>query len=338
MNGSKPIVPAFAAETDSVNAPVPTGSRDMLPEETSEMREISAALLAVFARAGYGEVATPAFEYEETMRLAGESVTRGAYRVPDKDGSLLVARFDSTIPIARLAAARYRDAEPPLRFCYFQSIYRPVEPKRGKSREFLQVGMELMGVDGPEGDAEVIRLLDVALSAAGLDEFLIAIGDSTFFTERLADAGGVTAETRDAVLYELRTRDLVGLRRELDAARIGQTTRDELLAIAGGRGDREMLERHGAARLVELDDHLRTEGTCDRVIYDLGLARAPAYYTGAVIEVFVPTDGLPLGGGGRYDGLVGRFGRDLTACGFALNMERLHLAVLAQRNGGGATR
>jgi ATP phosphoribosyltransferase regulatory subunit len=333
MNGPKPNAPAFTAGPGNLAIPVPTGSRDVLPEEMAELREISANVLAAFARAGYGEVATPAFEYEETMRLAGGDAVRGAYRVPDKDGNVLVARFDSTIPIARLAASRYHDAEPPLRFCYMQSVYRPVEPKRGHSREFLQVGMELMGLPAPAGDAETVKLLVTVLDAAGLNDFTIAIGDARFFTERLdAAAGSLDAESFARILIELQTRDMVGLRRELNAAsQLDDAQREQLFAVAAARGGRDVLDLHDATRLAALDDLLRVENVEDRVIYDLGLVRSLDYYTGTVLEVYVPSDGFPLGGGGRYDDLAGRFGRDLTACGFAFNMERLHLALMSER-------
>ncbi|MBI4898845.1 MAG: ATP phosphoribosyltransferase regulatory subunit [Actinobacteria bacterium] len=333
MNGPKPNAPAFAAGSVALATPVPTGSRDVLPEEMAELREIERGVLEAFLSAGYGEVATPAFEYDETMRLAGPETARNAYRVTDKNGEVLVARFDCTIPIARLAASRFRSAEPPLRFCYLQSVLRPVEPKRGQSREYVQIGMELMGLPAPEGDAEAIVLLVKVLKAAGLTDFKIAVGDARFFTDSLDSANAsLTPERRTAILYELQTRDLVGLRRELAATGgFDDAQRDELVGLAAARGGREVLDRHAADRLRQLDDLLRDAGVDDRVIYDLGLVRSLDYYTGAVLEVFVPSDGFALGGGGRYDELAGKFGRDLAACGFALNMERLHLAVLAER-------
>ncbi|MGB0873397.1 MAG: ATP phosphoribosyltransferase regulatory subunit, partial [Solirubrobacterales bacterium] len=93
----------------------------------------------------------------------------------------------------------------------------------------------------------------------------------------------------------------------------------------------ELIEREGAERLVAVDDLLRESGVAEKVIYDLGLVRSLNYYTGTVFEVYTPTSGFAIGGGGRYDDLVGRFGRDLAAFGFALNMERLHLAAIAEK-------
>lgn len=310
--------------------PVPMGTRDVLPEEMAELREISARALKVFTNAGYGEIATPALEFEDTMRLAGTDLTENVYRVPDKDGQVLTLRFDSTVPIARLAATRYRTAEPPLRFCYMQHVYRAIEPKRAQSRQFLQIGMELLGLAAPSGDAEAIELLVSVLRAAGLNDFKIAVGDVSYFNDRLADAG-VDGEQKERVLHELHTRDLVGFRRELAAGSVTAADQEALERIAVARGGRGLLETEGAEQLLLLDAQLLEAGVADQVIYDLGLVRPLNYYTGTVLEVYAPSSGFPLGGGGRYDNLVGRFGRDLAAFGFSLNMERLHLAIIAEQ-------
>jgi ATP phosphoribosyltransferase regulatory subunit len=310
--------------------PVPTGTRDVLPEEMSELREISARALKVFTDAGYGEVATPALEYEDTMRLSGTDLSDSIYRVPDKDGRILTLRFDSTVPIARLAATRYRSAEPPLRFCYMQHVYRAIEPKRAQSRQFLQLGMELLGLPGAAGDAEAIGLLDRLLSAAGLNDFKIVVGDVAYFNGRLSEAG-VDGEIQRSVLHELHTRDLVGFRRELALAGLTEAERSTLERLATARGGRDLIEGEGATNLLELDSRLAEAGAGGRVIYDLGLVRPLNYYTGTVLEVYAPGGGFPVGGGGRYDNLVARFGRELDAFGFSINMERLHLAILAEQ-------
>lgn len=309
--------------------PVPTGTRDVLPEEMAELRAIQWRMLDVFAEAGYGEVATPSLEYEESMRLAGSEFLRNVYRVPDKDGQVLTMRFDSTVPIARLAATRYANVEPPLRFCYMQHVYRAIEPKRAQQRQFLQLGTELLGSPGPSGDAESVALLVRVLEAAGLSNFKVAVGDVSFFNSRLAGAG-IGGESAVRVLHELHTRDLVGFRRELAAAEISADDRRALEELSASRGSRSLLERVGAQQLLELDTLLGDAGVREKVIYDLGLVRELDYYTGTVLEVYTQSSGFPLGGGGRYDGLLAKFGRDLSACGFSLNIERLHQALIAE--------
>ncbi len=147
----------------------PSGTRDVLPDEMRELRALTERMRAVFERAGYGEVYTPALEYERTFERDGAG-PNPAYRLFDEHGNVLVLRSDMTIPIARLVGKPVRTAAPPLRFCYFAHAYRGVRPQRGQSREFLQAGVELIGAPGAEGTAEALTVLCDALEAAGLAE------------------------------------------------------------------------------------------------------------------------------------------------------------------------
>ena len=147
--------------------PLPSGTRDVLPDEMRELRAITEALRGVFDRFGYGEVSTPAIEYEQVLSRAGGG-PQPAYRVFDDHGEVLALRPDMTVPIARVAATRYGSAEPPLRFCYVAHAYRAVRPHRGQMREFLQAGIELFGAPGPAGTAEALAVLCAGLDAVGL--------------------------------------------------------------------------------------------------------------------------------------------------------------------------
>ena len=120
--------------------PIPSGTRDVLPDETREVRAITDTLRAVFERHGYGEIYTPALEYESVLARADMAEAQPTYRVFDETGAVLVLRSDMTVPIARVVATRYASSEPPLRFCYFAHCYRGVRPQRGQPRELLQAG------------------------------------------------------------------------------------------------------------------------------------------------------------------------------------------------------
>src|SRR5215218_10525102 len=145
--------------------PIPPGTRDVLPEEMRELRAISERMRGTFEGAGYGEVHTPALEYEEVLRLGEEQAAGARYRTFDERGDVLALRSDMTIPIARVVASRYADAEPPLRFCYFAHAWRAVDRGVGEPREFLQGGLELIGAAGTDGEAEVVGLTVAALEA-----------------------------------------------------------------------------------------------------------------------------------------------------------------------------
>jgi ATP phosphoribosyltransferase regulatory subunit len=301
-----------------------------------ELRRLSLALIDAFEKFGYGEVATPTIEYDEVL-ARGES-ERGApvaYRFFDESGELLAMRSDMTIPIARLVANRFASAEPPFRLCYLAHAYRAVRPQRGQMREFTQVGVELVGVDARDGTVEVVEVLAAALQAAGLGRAVIGLGDSRLYSQLLVEFG-VDAEASERILDCLARHDHVGLEAEVGALDLSDAERAVLNRIPMLRGGEEVLaEARGlagevteraTARLAETYAALADRGVADRVRLDLGLLRDLGYYTGAILEVYDPALGHILGGGGRYDELMGRFGRPLPAAGFSLYLERLHVA------------
>jgi ATP phosphoribosyltransferase regulatory subunit len=314
---------------------IPPGTRDILPAEMRELRRLQGALSSVFERYGYGEVATPTIEYDEVLARGDERGAPVAYRFFDADGELLALRTDMTVPIARLVATRLASEEPPFRLSYFANAYRAVRPQRGQMREFTQAGVELVGPEAPDGTAEVVEVLSAALDAAGLTRAVIGLGDADLYRQLLAELD-VPSERRDVILELLAVHDLVGLEREVDALRLDAGERETLLRLPNLRGGAEVLdearELGGAAveratqRLAATYAALSDRGVGGRISLDLGLLRDLGYYTGAILEVYDPAVGHILGGGGRYDELAGRFGRPLPAAGFALYLERVHIA------------
>jgi ATP phosphoribosyltransferase regulatory subunit len=315
--------------------PIPPGTRDILPDEMRELRRLRAALIDAFEAAGYGEVATPTIEYHDVLARGDVHGAPAAYRFFDERGELLAMRPDMTIPIARLVAGRFAATEPPFRFCYVGNAYRAIRPQRGQMREFMQAGVELIGAPAPEGTVEVVEVLGAALDAAGLTRAVIGLGDADLYRQLLSELG-VAEERRQAILDRLAAHDLVGL--ELEVSELGLADSDErtLLRLPELRGGPEVLERarelggqavdRATARLAATYEAVVARGAAGRVRLDLGLLRDLGYYTGAILEVYDPALGHVLGGGGRYDQLMRRFGRPLPAAGFALHLERVHIA------------
>jgi ATP phosphoribosyltransferase regulatory subunit len=310
--------------------PIPSGTRDVLPDEMRELRTITDALRGVFEAEGYGEVWTPTLEYEEVLRRA-DIGTEPAYRVFDDHGEVLALRSDMTVPIARVVATRYAAAEPPLRFQYTAHAYRAVKPHRGQMREFLQSGVELVGAPAPEGTAEALRVMCRALDATGLQGYRIGLGDASLYPALLRSLA-VEEDAVERLLRELVTRDFVGLEREVAALGLPAEAAEQLVRVPQLRGGAEVLDAvdgQVVQGLRELVANLEP-AVAGRVIFDLGLSRGLGYYTGAVFDVLDPALGQPIGGGGRYDELLGRFGRPLPAVGFALGVDRLHLALTGE--------
>jgi len=319
--------------------PIPPGTRDVLPDEMREMRKLKAALIEVFEARGYGEVSTPAIEYDEVMAQA-DGPGRASYRFFDESGELLTLRSDMTVPIARLVATRFASAgEPPFRLSYLANGYRPVRPQRGQMREFVQAGVELIGAAADEGTVEVIEVLEAALDAAGLGRAVIGLGDADLYRQLLEELG-VEGEARDSVLASLATHDLVGLEQKLLDAGIGAERAQTCVELTQLRGGSEVLEQarglggeaveRATTSLSRTYEELQRRGVADRVQIDLGLLRDLGYYSGAILEVYDPALGYVLGGGGRYDGLMKHFGLDLSAAGFALYLDRVHTAQLEE--------
>ena len=312
--------------------PIPSGTRDVLPDEMRELRDITEAVRGVFEHDGYGEVWTPALEYEEVLARGGAEPP--AYRVFDDHGEVLALRTDMTVPIARLAATRYATAETPLRFCYFAHAYRGVRPHRGQMREFLQAGIELIGSAAPAGTAEALTVLCHALDAVGLRAYRIGLGDASLYRTLLRSLG-VPREHADRLMDALVARDFVALEHEIDRLALRDPDAELLLRVPQVRGGPEVLSEaegpvaQAVAGLAAVYELLVPQ-VAERVIFDLGLVRKMGYYTGAVFDVYDPALGAALGGGGRYDELLGRFGRPLPAVGFALTIDRLHIALTGE--------
>jgi ATP phosphoribosyltransferase regulatory subunit len=317
---------------------IPSGTRDVLPDEMRELRAITDALRDVFERHGYGEVYTPAIEYESVFERAPGSSVSPAYRVFDDRGDVLALRSDMTVPIARLVATRYPTADPPLRFCYIAHAYRAVRPHRGQMREFLQAGIELVGAAGAAGTAEALTVLCHALDAVGLTGYRVGLGDAALYPKLMA-CFDVPEEARERMLQELGAKDLVGLEHEVSELGLPGEAAELLVRVPQLRGGPDVLGAEAGpvadalGGLREVLDRLDA-GVAERVIFDLGLARGLGYYSGAVFDVYDPALGAPLGGGGRYDDLLGRFGRDLPAVGFAIGVDRLHAALSGEEHAG----
>jgi ATP phosphoribosyltransferase regulatory subunit len=331
-----------------MNYPIPPGTRDILPDEMRELRALSNALLATFGRFGYGEVWTPTLEYEDVLVKGDERAAGASYRLFDEHGQVLALRSDMTIPIARLVATRFDDLTEPLRLCYLSHAYRAVTPQRGQQREFLQAGLELIGAEAPAGTVEVIEVLCAALDAAGLPRARIGLGDAGLY-RGLLEGMGARGNGAGAVLFALERHNFVELEQRVAELGVSGKRQQTLVALPQLRGGPEVLDRavelggedvrQATQRLRDVAAGVDELGVAGRVIFDLGLVRDLGYYTGAIFEVYDPALGHVIGAGGRYDDLIGRFGEERPACGFALFVERLHVAQAEEERAseGGAT-
>lgn len=316
----------------------PRGFRDVLFLEAAERRATAAAIGGVFSSWGYGFVETPAVEeYDTLVTGAGGAFEHTAFRLFDLDGSLLALRPDMTLPIARMVSARLTAEPGPYRICYVADVFREQASLRGEARQFTQAGIELVGTNGPASDAEVVSILADSLAGAGLREFTVGLGTVAVLRALVEVAGG-DATWRGAVMDAAHRRDLV---------RVERLTRERGIDEAAGRALRALPRISGGAEAMERCRELLEPAGCvpalgtleetwrlleathftDRVRIDFGILRSLDYYTGLIVEAYAPGLGVPLGGGGRYDEVLGSFGTPMPAAGFALSIERVRIAL-----------
>ena len=321
---------------------LPKGAKLYLPEEAAQKRVVEERLLGVFRRWGYREVVTPAYEYFDVIAQGTDhELGERMFKMVDREsGRLLALRADITPQIARIVATRMRDEPKPLRLAYVSNVFRYDEPHVGRYREFYQAGVELIGLPNPEGDAEMIAMTVEGLQALGLERFQIDVGQAAFFRGILEDLAADEPTARE-LRSALGHKDQSALERLVGELHAPAAVTELLLALPAlyGRGDvldrAERLVKNARSEaalrnLAEVYRLLRAYGLADSVLLDLGEVRGFDYYSGVHFEAYVSGLGASLVGGGRYDQMLGRFGYDCPATGFAFEVGRALLAMESQ--------
>jgi ATP phosphoribosyltransferase regulatory subunit len=314
-----------------VKGALPRGFRDILPTEARELHAIERTLMRAFAQYGYVPLEPPTVEFAESAVTVDE---RRTLRFLDRDGRLLALRPDVTTAVARVVAQRYRETEATLRLAYFAPIFREEASMRGSEREYDQAGVELIGDPTRRADAEVIALLADALARCGLPAADIDIGHVGFVDGFIAE---LPQDARAATSAAARAGDLVGTVSLARAAGMSSTRiaalerglRHRSTDLAGPRAGAPAASARALDALDALRPLLEAAGIGGAIRFDLGYIPALPYYTGVVFQVTVPDLGFPIATGGRYDGLLARFGADRAATGFGIAIPHLHQALVA---------
>ena len=322
--------------------PLPQGVVDLVYQDAASKRELESALRGCFRAWSYDELIPPTFEYADTLASeAGTQLAEEMYRFTDRDGRTLALRPDLTIPAARVAATRLHDQSMPLRLFYIGSVFRYEAPQAGRQREFTQAGIELIGADTPAADAEALALTVEALAAAGLRHFQLALGQMAFFRGLLAELDAPAA-VLGALQSAIDRKNPADLAAGLQQATASQPLRRAFSALPQLNGGPEVLQQGRAVSvnpamqaaldwLDALHGLLADYGVVDHITFDLGETRGMEYYTGITFKGYTPGLGFSICSGGRYDDLVGHFGRSQPAVGCALWVDRILLA--RQRQG-----
>lgn len=307
----------------------PQGTQDLLFEAARRLRRCEATLAALFESAGFAEVIPPSIESADVFGPE-------AFRALDRGGHLLALRADFTAQVARIAATRLAGVSP-LRLYYRGSVVREGAAESGVPRERLQAGCELVGADGPEADAEILSLATRALHALGLTDTRVSVGAVGYFAALIA-AAGAGERLAKALSDAIDRKDLPTLRGLCEKEVPPGKARDALLLLArpprAQQDAQSLLQR--AAQVSPSDEASRALERLSRTLaaarakslgaeleVDLGEVRGLGYYTGLVFNLYAAGAPRPVGGGGRYDTLLGRFGDPRPAVGFSLELDAL---------------
>ena len=321
---------------------IPEGLNDLLPEEVFKRRFLENKISQVFTKWGYQEIITPTFEFYEILaKGAGTIMKKEMIKFFDRKGNIVALRPEMTTPIARVTSTKLKGEPKPLRFYYISNVFRYDDLKTGNRKEFNQAGVELIGVNSKEADAEVIALAVECLKNSGLKKFFIDIGHINFFNG-IMQSIKVKEERKQEIKEAILNKDFVLLEKILSFSDIKDKEKEFVLKMPTLRGRGEVLEEaekmisnrlseSALKEIKEVYNLLRNYGLEEYILIDLGIIRDFDYYTGIIFEGYTDYLGFPVCGGGRYDNLCSKFGRDLPSTGFAIGLERLAI-ILEKEN------
>ena len=263
------------------------------------------------------------------------------FKFQDFDGKILALRAEMTAPVARIVTTRIASMPTPIRLFYVSNVFRCSQSYVEREREFWQAGIELIGSNTSEADGEILSLLVSSLRKLGLKEVRLDIGHASLLKDIL-NSSGLDEEKKGSLRSLLANRDQARLEVFMEQNNFASKLREVFLQLSSCRrldkissislGSPEFRKANEHLRkLLEVKDTLTNYGIENLVFFDFSMTRKIAYYTGLVFEASVPNFGLPLGGGGRYDRFIEKFGKlKLPATGFALEIEKCLKALTAQ--------
>ncbi|MBR1737090.1 MAG: ATP phosphoribosyltransferase regulatory subunit [Firmicutes bacterium] len=315
----------------------PEGVKDYLPDECTVLHEAEKRIEDVFRKHSFRRVKSPTFEYIEVFRGARSVGDREMFKFIDRDGSLLALRSDVTLAVARIAATAYQKEDMPLRFYYIDNAFRYNDNYQGKLREFTQAGIELIGSDCVEADAEVAAVAVKSLIAAGLKDFKVNIGHIDFFNG-IVEETGLDEESRQKIRESITSKNFVEVDDIVKNSGADEKVKKIIFDLPLLIGNTEMTAKVKsmitnkkalkAIENIEAVYEILKEYKLEKYInIDLSTIGSFEYYTGIILRGYTYGTGFSVIDGGRYDGLLANYGCDVPSVGFAVKMNELVSAL-----------
>lgn len=324
------------------NIYTPEGVQDILFQSCRQKRILEERLRETFRLNGYREIETPTIEFYDTFSGERGLINQESmYKFCDSKGRILVLRPDLTVPVARIAATKLKDEILPIKCSYIGNTFSFDEVGGGKQNEFTQAGCELLGSNTPEADAEVVSMAIESVLATGIEDFKIDIGQVGFF-KGLMKESGLNEEQIEEVREFIDEKNLVGVEHVMDKHRVRDSLKRIILDLPKLFGSKEIIQKinhneigdsaKAALENIKAVIEILEDRNLDKYIsIDLGVVQSLNYYTGIVFRGYTYGVGFPILSGGRYDGLVAKFGRDCEATGFSLGVNMVMMALESQK-------
>lgn len=320
----------------------PEGVRDIYDRECARKNIVEQRILRQMQLFGYSAIETPMFEFFDIFAKERGSVSdREMYKFFDRYNNTVVLRPDMTPAIARCVTKFYGEETMPQRLCYLGHTFTNSASYKGRLYEVTQSGAELIGDDSPQADAEMIAMVIQSLRSAGLKEFQVELGEVEFFRGLLEEAG-ISEEEGDELRELIENKNYFGVEDYISNVLKKADFKDVFLklpelfgSVDNIRQAREMTKNQRAQsaidRLEKVHQILKEYGLTEYISYDLGMLSKFSYYTGIIFKAYSYGIGDYMVSGGRYDKLLVQFGRDISAIGFAITIDRLMSALSSQK-------
>ena len=320
----------------------PEGVRDIYNGECSQKRALQEKLHHVFHQYGYQDIETPTFEFFEVFsREVGTIPSRELYKFFDREGNTLVLRPDFTPSVSRACATYFSPESEVVSLCYTGNTFINNSSFRGRLKESTQMGVERIGDNSPEADAEILAMTVECLLAAGLKDFQVSVGQVDYFKSILAQAG-MNEEAQEELRALISQKNYFGVEELVQGQNLDPSVAQVFSQLPQMFGSAEVLEKARAltdnenalaavARLEEIYEILKVYGYEKYVTFDFAMLSKYHYYTGIIFQAYTYGTGEPLVKGGRYNELMKHFGKPAASIGFAIVIDTLLLALSSQK-------
>ena len=320
----------------------PEGVRDIYNRECETKLTLQKKLETVLHLYGYQDIQTPTFEYDDVFRKEiGSTSTKELYRFFDREGNILALRPDITPSVARAAATLFEGEELPIRLCYVGNTFINHSSYQGRLKENTQMGAELIGLDSVEADAEMLAMVVDGMKKTGLTEFQVNIGHVDFI-QSLLEATGLEEEGKDGIRELIANRNYFGVEEILDNRSVRGSVKEAFRILPELVGGQEILERAARiaptvnarlalTRLQQIYRLLMIYKAEEHITFDLSMSGSYGYYTGIIFRAYTYGTGDAVVRGGRYDHLLGKFGKNTPSIGFAIIVDELMSALNRQK-------